>query len=535
MLNGTYKAGLDNISIASKIFNVKKGLPLNLSDRPYLADIYNGGHPRVLLLGGRQIEKSTTICATSLLNTLGYPGFKSLYIAPLQEQCESISKNQYSDMANESPLVSMCMLRPSSVMEKRFVNGSNQGFAYAQYDADRTRSKTADMLIFDEIQDMGLEIFPIILQVIQHSRYQKLFYAGTSKLVTSPTHFFWEKSTKYEWIIKCPHCGRRQSMTIGNVGLKGPICKKCGGLLTLGDILNKDTAMWVSMGDPNAEIHGYRINQMMNPDMVGNWNSFMFSFNLSMETSGEMVVQNEIFGYPYGRGSRPFDEALLRKLSAWTTEAEYKDMLLNLGKSSLPCYMGIDHGAENAYTAISVIGFPRNPKEAAFVHHEVLTQKDEESILKRIFQVADLRKPKIICPDSGMGWSINPKIRRRYPGRVIPVTYSGGQKKMLSFDRIEGRVTVNRSQMMAMTIDRIKEKRLLLPPWGFWGRNHEHYTSFSATTSGNSKTGMSLFYQLDPDKHDDLFHSGVFANVAYNLDMGVINDYDIKTWAPGVN
>jgi len=129
-----------------------------------------------------------------------------------------------------------------SLQFKQFVGGNHLWIESVGLDGNRLRGKTADILLFDEIQDMGLDGVGNSLKILNKSPYGNQgvqVYFGTPKQKGSEFWKIWEKSSQqyyylgcekcekhfplytpgnndweniwiYEYIVRCTHCGHEQ-------------------------------------------------------------------------------------------------------------------------------------------------------------------------------------------------------------------------------------------------------------------------------------------------------------------------------------
>ena len=135
-------------------------LLLNLEDKPYsLVDHFpfealfaTWMPPKIALVTGRQVSKSTSVAAQGILLSAGIRRFKTLYMTPLFEQIRRFSSNYVQDMIMQSPVQGMLInsAASKSVLQRSFANGSIMHFSYALLSADRTRGIKADRVSYDE-------------------------------------------------------------------------------------------------------------------------------------------------------------------------------------------------------------------------------------------------------------------------------------------------------------------------------------------------------------------------------------------------
>ena len=67
-------------------FRLLDGVPINFEQQPWAVDILNCMAPRQVLRTGRQVSKSTGMVNDILINSCTKPYFRSLYVAPTDEQ-----------------------------------------------------------------------------------------------------------------------------------------------------------------------------------------------------------------------------------------------------------------------------------------------------------------------------------------------------------------------------------------------------------------------------------------------------------------
>jgi len=110
----------------------------------------------------------------------------------------------------------------------------------------------------DEIQDILTDNIPVIRECLSHSSYKKEVYSGTPKTTSNAIEYYWDLSSKNEWMVKCQWCNYWNMLGMDNIGKNSIICQKCG------KPLNPRIGQWVTM---NAEgtWEGFRIPQLMVP------------------------------------------------------------------------------------------------------------------------------------------------------------------------------------------------------------------------------------------------------------------------------
>ena len=160
------------------------GKSLSLNDYPYLRAIYNSEHPKIVLQFSRQTAKSTTLANMMITNSIMNPYFKTLYVSPSVDQTKVFSHDRVNPALEGSPFVKKHYLSTSlvqNVFMKQMLNGSRMYLRYAYLDADRLRGYSADMNLFDEMQDQQEDNIGIIEETMSRSLFKRSMYVGTPK------------------------------------------------------------------------------------------------------------------------------------------------------------------------------------------------------------------------------------------------------------------------------------------------------------------------------------------------------------------
>lgn len=192
-------------------------LMLQLKGQPYTLDDYFPFEPffrtrmarRTFLKTGRQVSKSTSIAAKGILRSASIPYFSTLYVTPLFEMIRRFSHQYVRQFIEESPVRRMFMdtRTINSVLQRSFRNGASMYFSFAFLDAERTRGIPASANVCDEIQDMHIDLLPIIHQTLGASPWGLMEYCGTPKSLDNTAEVLWQDSSQAEWVIRCHHAG----------------------------------------------------------------------------------------------------------------------------------------------------------------------------------------------------------------------------------------------------------------------------------------------------------------------------------------
>jgi len=309
--------------------------PYSLRDYPMFNAIYNGSFQSLLLKTCRQVGKSMTLAAFAISECVAIPGFRTFFIAPTQEQTRTFSSDRVGKFLHFSPLIRDNFLDnslPNRVLQRSFMSGSQIKFSYASDDADRCRGNSADRIMFDEVQDMLLDVIrPVVNETLRSSNYEYEIYCGTPKTLENGIEHMWQSSTQTEWAIKCDSCGRHSFLlSETQCGKMGPVCTKCQAYL------NPRNGQWVDLnrqppdedGDSN-QYKGFHISRLMMPQNVPaawapgteewkralrKWKSVLGALS-GPKAYPIATFRNEVLGISDSQGTRLVTKAMLAAMA----------------------------------------------------------------------------------------------------------------------------------------------------------------------------------------------------------------------------
>ena len=168
--------------------------PFSFGERRYLKRIYDTPSKRVLLKFGRQSEKSTTLGNKALAFCCIQPGFRVLYVSPTNTQTREFSKDRLKEPIETCPMIAAYTDNKLSmnVLSKQFINRSQITLRYAFLNADRVRGIATDFIMIDEIQDILMELVPVVEECAAHSEYKLFSYSGTPKTFDNALEYHWQ-------------------------------------------------------------------------------------------------------------------------------------------------------------------------------------------------------------------------------------------------------------------------------------------------------------------------------------------------------
>lgn len=490
--------------------------PFSFDGRRHLVRVYDSPCKRILLICGRQVEKSTMLGNMALCYMSLVPALRVLYVSPSATQTTTFSNDRIKEPIETSPVLKRftTQMLSANILEKQFVNRSKITLRYAFLNADRTRGIPADMLEVDEFQDVLSDNIPVIEQCLAHARpqYRIYRYAGTPKSLDNNIEYLRvNSSTQGEWVVPCDSCGSKKGAgrhwnVLGekNIGRKGLICEKCGVLLNQ---MHPD-AHWASMvaWDPvKVPFESYRINQLMVPWKP--WDEVLIQY----EKYPRDKFYNEVLGISYDSGLRPLTRGQVLACCRQDLTMSNIESYRALGYNQ-PIFAGIDWGTgENSYTVLTLATYVDMKFRVFFWHRFVGEEIDPDIQLARIIELIEYFNVKIIGSDYGGGYDRNHHLVRKFgPKRVYSFQYMARTHKRIWWDTnmIPPRFKVARTEVMSDIFNAIKRNQCEFP------RQEEFIDPFAMDMtniySEYNETLRSIQYKHSQDKPDDSFHSLVY-------------------------
>ena len=434
------------------------------------------------------------------------------------------SRTRIDDIVEISPLLAS-MTHQSltmNILEKEFATRSKIYLRYAFLNADRVRGLSVNAVYADEIQDLLVDVMPIIEETASHFQRPVKVYSGTPKTYDNNIEHYWSKaSSMNEWVIPCEHHGTPKDpatwywniLGIKNIGKHGPICEKCGNALNP----EHKHAQWAQM-QSGKEFEGFRICRLMVPWFRKNqekWNEIL----LAQERYPTAQFMNEVMAVSHDSGAKPItrDEVIR------ACEPQYRideEQVAELGKS-IQLYAGIDHGAatQNSQTVFSVGGYVRPDEKFQFLFHKrfdgPLTEPGPQ--MAEFFRLIEKFNIKYVGADYGMGFYPNKMLTEKYgPARIHQFQYGFTLTQKVIYKPKIYRYLVYRTPVMSDVFNAIKSRKVLLPNWEDFQRPFAQ--DILNIVSDYSEARRMTRYDKPRGVTDDTFHSMVFCLLASMFD-----------------
>jgi len=330
-----------------------------------------------------------------------------LYVGPSATQAKTFSNDRIKEPIETSPILKRFTTKMLSqnILEKQFINRSKITLRYAYLNADRARGIPAWMLLLDEIQDILKDNIPVIEHCLSHAplHRKRQIYAGTPKSLDNMIEDYRaNQSTQGEWVVPCEGCNHWNVLGEKNIGLKGPICEKCGkGINPQG---SKCQWAWMVKPDPERKKvpwESYRIPQLMVPWKIQAWNEVLYDY----EHHARSRFYNECLGVSFESGLRPITSSQLRDVClpkekySMSQVEEWRPLSL-----AQPFFVGIDWGTgDNAYTVLTLGTYVEMKFRVLFMHRFIGEESDPEVQIEKIKEICHHYNAALIGVDHGFG------------------------------------------------------------------------------------------------------------------------------------
>ena len=507
------------LSMSNLAKNLAKinGERLDFTYRPHLIGIYDINPKNIVLMTGRQVEKSTTAAIKMLLNAIKYPYFKQLYAPPQKGHCSDFSRDKLSPLIAESAFFSKLIsqgrdvsgVMVNNMYNKYFINKSAIHLRWTWRGALATRGLSTDACIFDETQDSALRDIKVAEQTMSHSKYRYRSYYGTPKTLDNTLSILWDSSLQGEWEIKCPHCGHVNVLGLNNLGKDGPVCEHCKMPI------NPAEGRWAIYNE-EGKYPGFHISQLIAPHKymdVESWHELL----VDIEAGPEDTVYNEILGYPYAYAAFAFTEDLLRKHATLGDIHEERIPEYSYGR----LFAGIDWGTGRegkSATVLTILYMRRDdPLDVHLIYYKKYTGREWTNVtvqFQDIMRILNIFRPTLIGTDWGFGVDKNQVLRIKYGSEHIIEVYEASLlARKIQYNKGTDIYTINRTTMITDLVNTIKMGYYKFPSWRvFQPLAKDMLAERIETKTVNGR--KVLYYDHNPTTPDDGLHSLLFAHTA---------------------
>ena len=364
-----------------------EGKKRNFLATPFWVPIYQDTFDFQMIIGGRQIYKST--CCTDFIAAEAtiHSGVQVCYITHDHGSLSAFSKQKLRiGTFLTNPVLSKFLRHPGNVGEISLKNNSTIYLVTDNYQYRHLEGKSPTICILDEAQYQDLEFFGKIHQTMMATKGKtKIFGIGGK----AGSHYekLWQQTDQREWLYDDPDW--RKKLRFDNNGLivdqylKDVLCGK-----------------WVSQNNSDY-IHGYHIPQTLfatipltESDAVEKYKIHpRFSIEYQKKTLSGSLFNSHVLGMFYNSANRPITRDVLLKC---TSPYRYLSLLKSNETSEIKntfgeqveIAMGVDFGSgTSSHTAIAIIILWKKTKRIQLVHVE---KRPPENQLRQSQYIANL-------------------------------------------------------------------------------------------------------------------------------------------------
>jgi len=380
-------------------------------------------------------------------------------------------------------------------------------------------------------QDMIMDVLPIILSTMKASKYRKSMYSGTPKTFDNTIEGLWKSSTRYEWAMKCSHCGFwaipteeyvEAMIDVTRPPKEGIVCPRTACRKPL-DIT---TGEWICMGDPKALMKGYHLPQIIFPHNVCNkvgWEDFCRDYEGINDDPNARYsrrqIYNEVFGLSYDIGGRIITQ---RELEECTDETQvmYANYSAVEAAGMTLTYGGVDWGAggTKSFTVVVILASDAYNR-LRVVYARKYPVGDPTQQIADVLEIFRRFRVVRIGADYGNGWVYNQYIRNALGIDKVNVFQYVASKLFMAVNRQGGHMVVDRTNIMNLVLMELKQKKFVFPKLSvaqpFFDDILSVYEEELQLPSGQRKV-----FKHSYDQPDDFMHALVYGSLACKMYNG---------------
>jgi hypothetical protein len=473
---------------------------------------------------GRQVAKSTTVANKLIILSCTRPSFSSLYVAPTENHISVFSKQKLNPLLS-SPFIKKHYFtrnKTDQVFYKQLSNQSDIILRSCFLDAESIRGISCDCITIDELQDVLTDNISVIEECYTRSEFKYSIYAGTPKTNQHAIQYYWDLSTKFEWLVKCRGCNVWNYLDESNVQPQGLACSKCGKKLRA-----VEDGQWVSFDATRKNrFTGYRISQIMVPWIPWDLEEALQMYGDTADERGTIMYKyrkysrmrfyNECLGLPYDNAACPVTLTdLIECCDPKMYLSETKQDLAIVSKMLL--YAGIDWSttADSAsYSMLTIGGFiPGGQFVIVYAKRYEGMEADPGFLLKHVAQKIREFNVKLVGADWGCGADKNIYLREMLRGeqiQIIEFNHSGTQKAEVNWNHKAKMFIVNRTRIMTEIFTKIKHKDIVFPNWT---EMQWYLQDLLNIYTDYNEVLRTIWYNHPPNKPDDYMHALCFCHL----------------------
>lgn len=439
-----------------------EGKPFSVEPVPYMKPILNCSTEKMILMTGRQVGKSTTLSATILVEQTAIKHYRTLYVAPRNDQVTQFSGDRLAHMINHSPLIQANFVDSKMIQQaraKEFTNGSMTYLRSCYHTADGIRGISANTILIDEVQDIIIDNIPVIEECAARKNPKRMIFCGTPKTNDNAIQKIWEQSSQHYWGIKCQACNTwNLPIQLENLGPNFLCCKKCSREIKAvnGEYIAKF---------PAREFVGFHISQAMVAGVEGThvpWSRLYEKVDSPLY--GVSKLYNECLGFSYDNGSKLLTETDIYSCCDGSTPGFSLERKAEWG-IRIVC-AGVDWGVlgGNTHTVVTIGGMTNAGKLRILFSKKFPIDQNPVDQVDEIAGIINVSGCAVVAADRGGGVFANAFLRRKLAhAKLHEIEYKAKVNAGMQYNVEACSWITDRTRALAGVIIDIKRGDMIFP------------------------------------------------------------------------
>jgi len=243
------------------------GMPFDLGKLPFLYEMYDEIHPRIVLRKGAQLGATVWAILTVVERMKDLYQRGVLYAFPTDDEVFDFSQSRFDRILKDNPIYQELVTTTDRTTLKKVKDGM------LYFRGMRSKSKLlsipVDLIVYDEYDQMEPTMVDVSLKRIDGSDYGHTIKLGHPTIPGYMIDEDWLKSDMRHWMIRCGHCGAWTCLEdefpdciVGDGFEAFRACKKCRREIYVVD------GEWVAKEPDVTQIRGYWISQLLSPTVT---------------------------------------------------------------------------------------------------------------------------------------------------------------------------------------------------------------------------------------------------------------------------